>query len=103
MEIIQKTDSNFIKKLFVRLAFDDVYTLEQIQNLVKTDVTASDFFIDFDFSKTRSLDYIVITEEDIFDRKDNSLFEFYYRIYLFYSNLSPFEREQLQHLSIFQC
>ncbi|MCT2407157.1 hypothetical protein NZD88_06345 [Chryseobacterium antibioticum] len=92
MENNQKTDSNFIKILFVRLAFDDVYTLEQIENLNKTDTIASDFFIDFDYLKTKSLDYILMTGEDIFDRKDNPLFEFHYRIYLFYNNLLPFER-----------
>lgn len=103
MENIQKTDSDFIKKLFVRLTFDEAYTLEQIENLKKTDVIASNFFIDFDFSKTRSLDYIVMTEEDIFDRKDNPLFEFHYRIYLFYSSLSPFEREQLHNDYLKKC
>lgn len=91
----QKTDLDFIKKLFVRLAFDDVYTLEQIENLNKTDVIASDFFRDFDYSKIKSLDYILLTEEDIFEKKENPEFEYNYRIYLFYSNLLPDEREEI--------
>jgi|GEM_PF-6430421 len=43
MEKNKKTDFNFIKKLFVRLAFDDSYTLEEIQNSNQIELQASVF------------------------------------------------------------
>lgn len=96
MEKNQKKHLNFIQKLFVRLAFDDLYSLDEIQSSNQIELQASDFFIDFDHSKIKSLDYVLLTEGDIFE-KENLAFEYNYRIYLFYSNLFPNERQEIYY------
>ena len=94
MENLHQTNLDFIKKLFLRLAFDEAYTLEQIQKMdANEEIEASRFFIYFDHTKLTSVDYIVMNEDDMLERKDNPIFEYDYKIFLFYNSLLPNERE----------
>lgn len=84
---------SFLKKLFISL-ITDIYSLNDLENLIGQKIVPSEFFsfMQFNFDRINSLDFALSSEFEFLETKDDPSFELQYKIFTFYSTLSPKER-----------
>lgn len=87
---------SFLKKLFISL-ITDIYSLNDLENLIGQKIVPSEFFsfMQFNFDRINSLDFALSSEFEFLETKDDPNFELQYKIFTFYSNLSIEERTTL--------
>ena len=84
---------SFLKRLYISLA-TDIYSANDLENMIGQKIAPSEFFsfMLFNFDRINSLDFVLSSEFEFLETKDDPSFELQYKIFTFYSNLSIKER-----------